>query len=50
MPYEKVIELALELALKIYDDTPKANRVENLERWYRFIDRLEALAGKVPDE
>lgn len=46
----RVLELALELANKVWDATPKERQVEGIERCYKFWDTLEAFlrTGELP--
>lgn len=43
----KVAELSLELIIRIYDDTPKERRIENIEKWYEVLDGFRKIGDKL---
>lgn len=47
----QVAKLALELTIRIYDDTPKERRVAEIERWYKILDEIRDFlrTGKLPE-
>lgn len=45
-----VLDRSLELVNKIYDDTPKEIRVENIKDWYDFLADIKDFVKQAKEE